>query len=176
MNRNHFLVTMAALGAVAAGCGGPLDTADEEASGTSAEALRSNQTRTVAPSATSRTSNVQKIGSAPPLVTQFPILSSYDVYLETEYANLTGVHTQTTVFYAPGGITWQTTSFTFATTVKATGSEVQAAAVGKTWQTYASMPVAGTAIQNYGLSGTWTVAVFLDSATKPMTSQSFTLN
>lgn len=135
----------------------------------------STTTTTASPTAASITSDVKIVGGTPPAKTSFPIVSTYDVYAETEYANLSGSHAQTTRWYAPGGSLWQDSTVKFATTNTASSGEVQAALVGTRYQVYDSMPVAGTAIQNYGLSGGWRVDVHLDGAATPIASVSFDL-
>ncbi len=122
-----------------------------------------------------RTTDQPTPGLTPAAVTSFSVTSTYDVYAETEYANITGTHSQTTRFFAPGEVLWQEGTFRFATDTTAASGEVQAIRVGTAYQTWDSLPVAGTAIASYGLTGTWTVRVYLDGSASPIASTSFVI-
>lgn len=183
---------LAALAALAAACGSevvdsslPTTSAAEESvsfarnstTTSSGSGGKKGAAPAPAPSAAEeRFTDVQVAGVQPAPQTDFP-LSVRTIYISVKWSNLTGSHQQTVYLYAPGGSLWQVMDQAFATTTTAGSGQLQAEKLADGgYQTWESLPVAGTLIETYGLRGTWTAQVVLDSASAPITSASFNLN
>lgn len=91
-------------------------------------------------------------------------------------SSLTGHHQATVEVQAPGAYTFENFQVYFATDVGAGTGEQQAEALSTGgYRIWVSLPVAGTAIDNYGLIGQWAAEAYIDGASSPNASASFTL-
>src|SRR6185436_8802086 len=101
-------------------------------------------------------------------MTSYPIGSTYEVYFATVVpGTLAGHNTETLDVFVPGGTAWQRFTFSFATTVMAGAGEQQAQKITGGYLVWASMPVAGTDIDSYGLTGSWSAVAYVNGASKP---------
>ena len=108
--------------------------------------------------------------------TAFPIHTTWDVYLATDIGGaLPGHHTERVVVWMPSGPAYQVLTVSFATDVPAAAGEQQAQRIPSGWRVWTSFPVAGTTIEEFGLAGTWSAGVFIDSATTANASMTFSL-
>ncbi len=94
--------------------------------------------------------------------TSFAVSTARDIAIRTSWKGLTsGQHHQKTVLMLPDGSIYQT----FETDFKITGKQSTIESV---------LPVAGSWIQQRGLKGNWTVAIYLDGNLVEQRSLSFT--
>lgn len=125
---------------------------------------------------TARTTDAHQAGSEPQWKNTFPIHTTYDVFFALEIGGTySGHHTATFEIRMPDGTTYQSFEVPFATDTEAFPGEQQAEAFSGGWRVWTNMPVAGTMIEMYGLSGTWSVAIYVDGASTPTASASFLL-
>jgi hypothetical protein len=124
-------------------------------------------TTTVAASYALQTTDARFEGIAPTWKSDFAIYSTYEVMFATEITgSLSGHHTQTVFVSMPGGGAYQRFDVSFATDVAAGLDEQQAEKTETGWRVWISMPVAGTMIEQYSLTGPWTAEVYVDGAAK----------
>jgi hypothetical protein len=143
-------------GCLLAGCG---LSAEEAAAGT--EAVSQDQALT-ATQVTVQTAST--LGTKPKYQSTFNIAATYAVYLDVSASAGAGNHQVIIDIFDPHGNAWQSDTLTF------TGLKKGASLVTDT------VPVAGTWIQQYNLTGAWTAQVFLDGASAPSATVTFTLN
>jgi hypothetical protein len=150
---NKLLGALLVLSAVA--CGGPLQPAGEELVGVSQSELKAPAANTV---------RVSDSSTDPAFESQFSIANTYDVFFALDLTSkVRGAHTATYEVSAPSGAIYQVTNVAF--TVSGTSG----------YRVWSSMPVAGTFIEQYSMSGTWKVKVFLDNGSTPTTTAAFVL-
>jgi hypothetical protein len=114
--------------------------------------------------------------SSPVYGSSFAMGSTYDVFFATEISGaLAGHHTQTVYVKMPGDSLYQRFDVKFATDVKAGNGEQQAEKTASGYRVWVSMPVAGTMIEMYGISGVWSAQVHIDGASAASSATTFTL-
>lgn len=97
----------------------------------------------------------------------FSVNTTRDITMFVSWQNVTGTHVQKLVFIMPNGDPYQAISTTFDTT---TGQGLQAI----TPPTVSNvLPVSGTWIQQRGITGAWTVQIFLDDVYITQTTLNF---
>lgn len=155
------------------GCGGPLDESDNGALGATELGLK-NRTGSTAPSYASQTAAAES--ASPVWVSTFSASTTSNIYFATVITGtLSGHHTESVSVNLPGGSLYQNITVAFATDVAAGAGEVQAQKTSTGYIVWAAMPVAGTIIQQYNLSGPWTDSVYVDGAPAANASGSFTV-
>lgn len=114
---------------------------------------------------------------APTWMSSFSIYSTYALYVATEITgNLSGHHLATVYLIAPNGFVYQSLDASFATDVAPGAGEQAAEQTATGWRLWVSIPVAGTAIQQFSMSGTWQAEAWVDDASLPNAKGSFQLN
>ena len=146
--------TFAALMLCLAACGTPVAAPPtEQLIGTSADELTSPQ----------RTLRLSASDTRPDFKKNFTIATTPDLFVAFDYHSKSpGSHKATFEILAPSGILYQTTDVPFVVTQHA----------ARVWN---SLPVAGTWVEQYSMSGTWQVQVYLDDASDPAASTTFVL-
>lgn len=172
MNRTALQTAAFAFVAVLAACG-PVDQAELGSAQSELKAAAPTARRTTAPSYGLLTTDAKS--AAPSWKTSYSIASTYTVYFATEIANLSGHHTESVFVNLPGGQAYTRYDVSFATDVAAAAGEVQAEKTATGYRLWVAMPVAGTDIQNYNLSGPWTASVYLDTASVPAATAGFSM-
>lgn len=95
--------------------------------------------------------------------TSFSIDATYDLFHAFDVPSTkAGSHVATYEIYMPSGMPYQRIEVPFAAGQAAVGAEVQADLITGGYRVWASMPVAGTAIQQSAITGVWSVKVALD--------------
>jgi hypothetical protein len=162
MTRTACLVLFAAALILFPACGSELETQGED------------PLKARAPTYALKSSDLSS--STPEWKSSYVIASTSEVWLATEITGtLSGHHTQRVVVKMPGGSAYQTIMVSFATDAVAAEGEQQAVRTSTGWRVWASFPVAGTIIEQYGLTGSWTSEAFVDSATRANATTTFTL-
>ncbi|MFZ5471631.1 MAG: hypothetical protein ACOZIN_19570 [Myxococcota bacterium] len=106
----------------------------------------------------------------------FPINSTYDVHFAFEVpSSVKGHHVATVFVFMPNLSTYQRFDLPFATDVAASSGEQQAQKLSTGYRVWASMPVAGTIIEQYSLTGDWRADAYLDGASTVAAKASFSL-
>lgn len=139
-------------------CAGPITPPGEELSTSSAD-LKAAAT---APAAF--TAKVSASATNPVFQTTFPLATTYDLYVAFDIPTaISGTHVAVYEFVSPDGAIYQRTDVPFSM------------GRAKSYRVWGAMPVAGTFIQQYGMTGGWSVRVSLDAETAPRASAAFTL-
>ena len=162
---------------LAAACGMPDDDGAEPGTeagdvGVSAEYGRARPGATVPPTYTLLFNDTKVSGQVPANETSFPIASTVDVFIAVDYTNLTGAHTQSVRIFAPDGSFYQKFDRQLCLSGKCTG--VKPEVIGSVSQYWETLPVAGTYITQYSLSGSWRVDLYVDGVKNA--SATFMLN
>jgi hypothetical protein len=114
---------------------------------------------------------------APSFSDSFVIAETTDLHLALDVsASAVGGHNVATVFVdMPGGSAYQRFDVAFATNVVADPGELQAEPTATGYRIWITLPVAGTWIEQYQLSGTWTAEAYVNNSTSANASLAFTL-
>lgn len=156
-------------------CGNPIAPESEDVSDSSSEAeLKAANTLKASaqvarkpapppPAPAAWKAQVSATATNPVFKTSFPIATTYDLFVAADIPKLTGQHVAIYEISSPDGSVYQRTEVPFST------------GTATTYRVWTSMPVAGTWIQMFAMTGTWTVRVFLDSETVSRASQTFSL-
>lgn len=159
MNRK-LLAALFALTAV--GCGTAYTPPPEELAVEKQAELKAG--RATATTTSSWMVRVSKTSTNPTWATSFTISSTYDVFAAFDVpSNLAGDHVAHFEFISPDGAVFQRSDVPF---------NMGSSSAMRVW---ASLPVAGTWIQQYQMVGTWSVKVKLDADTTPRASVTFKL-
>lgn len=155
----NFRPLMAAL-VVFTACGVPVaelgDSADQSASGDDLKAAKRAPATYKVQVAASQTT--------PVFQTQFVIATTADLFAAFDVpVALAGSHVAAFEFVSPDGVVFQRTEVPFSM------------GGAKTMRVWNAMPVSGTWIQQFAMTGTWRVRVFLDSEANSRASASFVL-
>jgi hypothetical protein len=128
-------------------------------------------TTTKAPTYGLKLTDARFDGLEPSFKTSFVINSTYEVLFATEIVGtLSGRHTQTLFVSMPGGSAYQRFDVAFVTDVAPALGEQQAEKTATGWRVWVSLPVAGTIIEQYALTGGWTAQVNVDGILKSTSS------
>jgi hypothetical protein len=107
--------------------------------------------------------------------TSFSINATYTLFFAFDLPSTkSGAHLARYEIITPGGSPYQVFEVPFAAGQAAVGAEAQADLISGGYRVWASMPVAGTFIQQGQLTGAWTAKVFLDGV--QVASNTYTLN
>jgi hypothetical protein len=110
-----------------------------------------------------------------PFATSFSINATYDLFFAFDFPSTkSGSHVAAFEVFTPGGALYQRTDVAFAAGQAAVGNEVQADLISGGFRVWASMPLAGTMIQQSAMTGKWSTKVLLDGV--PVASSTYTLN
>ncbi len=157
MTHNKLLAALVSLTLTA--CGNAITPDGEDLSASSSAELRAAK-----PAPATWTAQVSATSTNPVFVSSFQIATTYDVYVAFDTAGaLAGQHIATYEFSSPNGAVYQRNQVTFTP-----GTSTQ-------YRVWSSLPVAGTMIQQYAMTGSWTVKVFLDAEATPRATKVFTL-
>ncbi|HVE86086.1 MAG TPA: hypothetical protein VND93_24685 [Myxococcales bacterium] len=108
--------------------------------------------------------------------TSFSILDTPELYFALDVgSNTPGHHVERLVLTMPSGSAYQVLYVAFAVNVAAAAGEQQAERTSAGWRVWASIPVAGTTIQEFNITGRWSVGASVDSATVANASMTLTL-
>ena len=89
--------------------------------------------------------------------------------------SFSGHHTERVVLWMPSGAAYQALNVAFAADVPAAAGEQQAQPTSTGWRVWTSIPVAGTTIEEFSITGRWSAGVYVDSSTAANASMTFTL-
>ncbi len=160
------VLAIAAVALLTAGCGPDVDRATD----LSAEELKAAPVKA---SYALRATDARD--ASPAWKSSFVITDTYDVYLAADVGAATG-HLSATVFVKmPGGGDYQRFDLTYAAGVKAAAGEQVAEKVSGGYRVWLNFPVAGTMIEQYGLSGAWSAEAYLNGASASSATATFTL-
>jgi hypothetical protein len=156
-------------------CGNPVapaaeDLSDSDSSQAELKASRASKTpakKSKGPAAATEPAayavQASDSATAPVFKTTFDIATTYDVFVAFDIpVTLAGQHVAVFEISSPSGI-YQRTEVPFST-----GTATK-------YRVWSSMPVAGTWIEQYAMTGAWTVKVFMDAETAPRATQTITL-
>lgn len=177
MRRSPLIISILTLSLFA--CGPDLETA-------SADELRSSSTKTTtttkktretsSSSWTVRTTDARITGIEPTWKSAFVIASTVSVEIATDLpATASGHHVLSVLVYSPSGATYQRFDIPFAAGVAPDPNEIAAETTTTGFRVWASLPVMATHIDSFGMTGTWRADSYLDFATAPAASASFSL-
>ena len=134
-------------------------------------------TTTTAPAVTYALNTTDAYGTAPTFSSSFVINQTYDLFFAVDVNGaLAGHHSASVFVNLPGGSAYQRLDVAFATDVAAGAGEQQAEKTATGYRVWVSMPVAGTVIEQYQLTGPWTASAFIDAGSTAAASASFSLN
>ncbi len=154
---NTLLAALVSLTLVA--CGSPMVPAAEDLSATSQAELKAAR-----PAAAVWQVQVSATSTNPIFKTSFVIATTYDLFMAFDLpVALAGQHLAAFEITSPGGTVFQRTEVPFST-----GTSTH-------YRVWTSMPVAGTWIQQFSMTGTWSVRVFLDAEQVSRATQTFLL-
>ncbi|MBI5527751.1 MAG: hypothetical protein HY897_15580 [Deltaproteobacteria bacterium] len=176
MNKEWMKAVLPVAMLVAAACGMPDDEGDEAGLGDLGEAAEYGKAKpgtTVSPTYALKYTDVKVSGQVPVSKSSFPIASTVDVYIAVDYTNLTGSHAQSVRVFAPDGSLYQKFDKSICIGSSCT-SGAAPETIGSVSQYWESLPVAGTYITQYSLSGSWRVDLYVDGVKKQ--SGTFLLN
>jgi hypothetical protein len=106
----------------------------------------------------------------------FPLSSTYDVHLALDFpSTVTGHHRATLELRTPYGDVYQRIDVAFATDVAAGAGELQAQAISGGWRLWFRLPVAGTFIDQYQLTGSWSGTAFYDAGASSVATNTFSI-
>ena len=163
---------------LAGACGMPDDGTDEH--GSNAEALG---VKTAAPKAAKnfrtqfqvqfpiqqttptyelKTTDAKVAGQVPVSKAALPLASTLDLYVAVDYQNVTGTHTQAVQVYSPDGSFYQ--GFNQSVCIDGGCITNLPESVGTVAQYWVSLPVAGSYISQYNITGAWRVDLYVDGA------------
>ena len=120
--------------------------------------------------------NAETLSGTPTWMSSFVINNTNEVYFAADLGGVSGHHVMNFFVMMPGGSAYQTISVPFAAGVTPASGEQAAEKISGGYRVWAGMPVAGTIIQQYSLTGPWSADVTLDSASSPAASDSFSMN
>jgi hypothetical protein len=175
MNKEWMKAVLPVAMLLAAACGMPEDEGDEagfDGLGEAAEYGKARPGATVSPTYALVFSDVKVLGQVPANKASFPIASTVDVHIAVDYTNLSGAHSQSVRVFAPDGSFYQKYDRQLCLSGKCTGDKPEV--IGSVSQYWESLPVAGTYITQYSLSGSWRVDLYVDGVKKQ--SGTFMLN
>ncbi len=164
MNHKPFAATVACLTLIA--CANPVaPPAEDLSASSSSEAELKGPQKVKRPRAPSTwEAQVSDTATHPVFASTFTILETYDLYFAFDVpSSLPGTHNAAFEIVAPDGSVYQRTDVTFTT---------GASPHTRVWS---SMPVVGTWIQQFSMSGDWQVRVFLDAEQVSRASKTFVL-
>ncbi len=114
--------------------------------------------------------------ASPTWKTSFNIANTYDVYLASDVGTATGHHRDTVIVKMPGGSDYQRFDITYAAGVSATaGEQIAEKTSTGAYRVWVKLPIAGTMIEQYGLSGPWAAETYVDGAAVANARADFTL-
>jgi hypothetical protein len=154
------------------GCGAPLEEEQE-----TDELKTSGKTTATTSAYVLKTTDARVVGVTPTFNTSYVIGSTANLYLATDLpSTVKGHHTLTLFVYMPGQSVYQRFDVSFSTDVTPYAGEQKAEKLSTGYRVWVTLPVAGTIIEQYSLTGPWTGDVFLDMASVANAKTSFTLN
>ena len=109
-------------------------------------------------------------------MTSYAINNTNTLWFATDLSGVTGHHTESVNVSMPGGSSYQVIAVAFAAGVTPASGEVAAEKTSTGYRVWAAMPVAGTIIQQYNLTGPWAATVALDSASSAAANTAFSMN
>ena len=123
-----------------------------------------------------RTTDAYQAGVEPTWKSSFGIIDTYTVEIANEVpSTATGSHTLNVYLYSPSGSMYQSFSIPFAAGSIAGAGEQQAEVTSTGgYRVWASLPVKGSFIDVYNLSGTWKAETWVDGV-GPKSTTSFEL-
>jgi predicted small secreted protein len=150
---NKLIAALASLTLLA--CGNPVAPAGEDLSAASEAELKisaaTTRKKTLTPAPVWQ-ARVSATSTAPVFASTFSIETTYDLFIAFDIpVALSGQHVAIFEVSAPNGQVYQRTEVPFSS------------GTATSYRVWSAMPVAGTWIQQYAMSGGWTVRVFLDS-------------
>ena len=139
-------------------------------------ARKTTGTTTTTSTALRSTADASMSASCASWSTSFPIFTTSAVYFAFDIKATSGHHTEKLYLYDERGMLYQEIQVAFAAGVTPyTNEQAGEALGGGVYRVWASLPVAGTAIDTGMMSGTWSGQAYLDSATKASATESFDL-
>lgn len=123
-----------------------------------------------------RTTDAYQAGVEPTWKSSFGIMDTYTVEIANEVpSTVSGSHTLNVYLYSPSGSMYQSFSIPFAAGTTAGAGEQQAEVTSTGgYRVWASLPVKGSSIDVYYLSGTWKAETWVDGV-GPKSTTSFEL-
>ncbi|GEM_PF-2802793 len=143
-------------------CGSPLAPASEAPTASSQAELKGPQKPKRPRASAQWAAQVSDTATNPTFASSFAILETYDLFFAFDVpASLPGYHSAAFEVVSPDGSVYQRTEVAFST--------------GASTRVWSSMPVVGTWIQQFQMSGEWKVIVFLDAEQVSRASKTFVL-
>lgn len=164
----HHKLLAAVVALTLSACGTPIAPRGEDLSASTRDALVKTKlnpkTRRPPTPAGGWQAQVSDTSTDPTFKGGFAIATTYDLYLAFDIPQaLAGQHVAAFEVASPDGAIYQRTTVAFTP-----GASTQ-------YRVWSSMPVAGTWIQQFAMSGTWTVRVFLDDEQVSRATKTFVL-
>lgn len=154
---------------LAGACGMPEDEQPGDALGVAHDYAKAKPVTTTPPAAVYalKTTDVKVAGQVPVNKTALPIATTIDLYIAVDYQNVTGSHTQLVQVFSPDGSFYQgfNKNICIGSGCTANFPEV----IGTTAQYWETLPVAGSYISQYNLTGSWRVDLYVDGVKKAST-------
>jgi hypothetical protein len=115
-------------------------------------------------------------GTPPTWKTRFKVDNTITLFFATDvHGRFSGHHKLTAFVYAPGNSLYQRFDVSFAAGVPAGQSEQSAERTRGGYRVWLQMPVAGTWIQQYQLTGKWSASSYVDGSPSPNAGVEFIL-
>lgn len=140
-----------------AGCGVGMEGGQAALTGSAQAALVTSASSQL------RTTDAHRARVAPAWKSNFVITSTPDVFFALDIPSALKGHHIETVFVSYGGSPYVRYDVSFAAGVAPAAGEQAAERTATGYRVWAAMPVAGTEIEQYGLSGPWSAGLMLDS-------------
>lgn len=144
---------------------------------TGVEGSESDSLKTAAqPSYQLRATTAAVTSTSPVWGSTFVISSTTNLNLATDFSGLaSGHHKASLFFYAPDTSLYQRNNVAFAVGVAPAAGEVSAQKTATGYRIWTSLPVAGTNIDMYSMTGVWSGQTWIDAAASANAKLSFTL-
>ena len=148
--------------ALAGACGTPDDDTDELGAAQDYAKAKGGSTPTPppAPVYALKTTDAKVAGVVPAGKTTVRIATTVDLFVAVDYQNVTGAHTQLVQLFSPDGSYYQ--GFSRSVCIGPACTTDLPEVVGTVAQYWVTVPVAGSYISQYSLTGTWRVDLYVD--------------
>lgn len=176
MPRTFLAATALALLSLTA-CGADFESGapDELKSNLKTNNTKHSKTTTTQATWATLTTDAHTAGVEPTWKTSFAIVDTFSVEIASELpATTTGHHSLNVYVYSPSGALYQSFSIPFAAGTAAGAGEQQAESTASGFRVWASLPVKGTFIDSYNMTGSWRAESWVDG-TGPNSSAGFQL-
>lgn len=173
---NKMMAAAVAMMVLAVGCGMPDEEQDEFGTNNNELGVKQMYAKAKpigkiqvlpAPIYSLKTTDVKVAGQIPVNETSLLIATTIDLHVAIDYQYVTGAHTQLVQFFSPDGSFYQGFNRDICIGSGCTANLPEV--IGTVAQYWESLPVAGSYISQYNLTGNWRVDLYVDGVKKAST-------